>query len=152
MKMLRSTYLVLENQKQELETMLKYVLTELNIAREKGDLKENAEYSSAKSKKIEIEREINEITRKLLSSSIIDNLVLQDFITFGNTVILQNLNTQQEVIYTILGEEESDLSLGIISYDSILGKNLLGKKINDRFSFSTISGTKEFLVKAFFIK
>jgi transcription elongation factor GreA len=151
-KMLKSTYEKLQLEKKTLEDRLPDVINEVNLAREKGDLRENAEYHAAKATKSDMENHIIHITSKLLKATIMSDINLKDFITFGNTVLLEDLKTNKEYIYTILGEEETDISMGIISCESILGENLLGKKKNDEFIFETPSGEREFLVKDFYIK
>lgn len=151
-KMLKSTYEKLQLEKKILEEKLPEVINEVNLAREKGDLRENAEYHAAKASKADIENHISNITSKMLRATIINEIILKDSITFGNTVLLEDLKTNKEYIYTILGEEETDISIGIISCESLLGQNLLGKKKNDEFIFQTPSGEREFLVKDFYIK
>lgn len=151
-KMLKSTYEKLQLEKKILEEKLPEVINEVNLAREKGDLRENAEYHAAKASKADIENHISNITSKMLRATIINEIILKDFITFGNTVLLEDLKTNKEYIYTVLGEEETDISIGIISCESILGQNLLSKKKNDEFIFQTPSGEREFLVKDFYIK
>lgn len=151
-KMLKSTYERLQTEKKILEDKLPEIINEVNLAREKGDLRENAEYHAAKATKTDMENNISHITSKLLRATIINDIVLKDFITFGNTVLLEDLKTNKEYTYTILGEEETDISMGIISCESILGQNLLGKKKDDEFIFETPSGEREFLIKDFYIK
>ena len=150
--MLKSTYEKLQLEKKHLEEKLPKVINEVNLAREKGDLRENAEYHAAKATKADMENNISHITGKLLRATIIGDITLREFITFGNTVLLEDLKTNKEYIYTILGEEETDISMGIISCESILGQNLLGKQKDDEFIFDTPSGEREFLVKDFYVK
>jgi len=151
-KMQKSTYEKLQKHKKILEDTLQKVILEVNIARERGDLRENAEYNAAKSSKFHLESELSALNQKLLHATIVTQIVLKDFITFGNTVLLEDINTKKEFTYTILGEEEADLSVGKISCDSLLGKNILGKKNNETFTFSTPNGPREFLIKSFFVK
>lgn len=151
-KMTKNTYKNLQEKKISLEKQLSSVILDLNFAREKGDLSENGEYTAAKASKINLEQEISIITRKLLNSYIVEEILLKDFITFGNTVNLEDLNEKKKYSYTILGEEETDLSKNIISCESNLGKNLLGKKIGEIFLFETPNGIKKFFIESFFIK
>jgi transcription elongation factor GreA len=150
-RMLKKTYEKLHLEKKVLESELPNIINEVNLAREKGDLRENAEYTSAKATKIDIEHRISLITTKLLKASIINEIILKDFVTFGVTVNLKDLKTGKKYTYTILGEEEANISENIISCDSILGENLLGKKKNDEFIFETPSGEREFFVEDLFI-
>lgn len=149
--MLPVTYQHLQKRKKEIEEKLPHITNEISIARERGDLRENFEYKAAKETKYNMDKELTEINRKIINAHIIDNVVLKEFITFGNTVVLEDLNTNKEFIYEILGEEETDISNGIISCDSLLGRNLLGKKTKDQFTFQTPGGEREFLIKSFFI-
>lgn len=151
-KMLKSTYEKLQLEKKILEDKLPEIINEVNLAREKGDLRENAEYHAAKATKGDMENHITHIASKLLRATIMSDIALKSYITFGNTVLLEDLKTNKEYVYTILGEEETDISMGIISCESILGQNLLGKKKEDEFIFETPSGEREFLVKDFYIK
>jgi transcription elongation factor GreA len=151
LKMLRGTYERLQRDKKALEESLIHVINDVNVARERGDLRENAEYNAAKSTKIDLERNLSNINQKLLRASIVENIVLKDFITFGNTVVLEDLKNKIEFTYVVLGEEEADIGQGKISCDSILGYNLLGKRKDEKFIFQTPGGAKEFLVKNFYI-
>lgn len=148
-KMLKETYVKLQKQKKELEETLISITQEVNVARERGDLRENAEYSAAKSAKIDLEKHLADINRKLFHAVIVEQISLKDFVTFGNTVILENIDTKKEYIYQVLGEEEANIAEGCISCDSPLGKQLLGKKANENFAFETPSGVKHFVVKSF---
>lgn len=152
LKIQKKTYEKLQEHKKNLEEELQNVLIELNNAREKGDLRENAEYTSAKSKKHDLEKEITDITYRLLNSTIVEDIILKEVVTFGNTIIIEDQKIKRESIYTILGEEEADISEGKISCDSLLGRNILGKRKGDIFSIETPNGLKTFLLKDFFIK
>ncbi len=119
--------------KKELE-QLKRVERPENIkaieeARAHGDLSENAEFTAAKDRQGFIEGRIGELEFKLGNADIIeaDNLP-KDRVVFGCRVLLENLDTGEEVTYQLVGTDESDISQGRISITSPLGKALLGKK------------------------
>ena len=98
-------------------------------ARAHGDLSENAEFTAAKDRQGFIEGRIGELEFKLGNADIIeaDNLP-KDRVVFGCRVLLENLDTGEEVTYRLVGTDESDISQGRISITSPIGKALLGKK------------------------
>ncbi len=122
-----------ETLKKELET-LKRVARPENIkaieeARAHGDLSENAEFAAAKDRQGFIEGRIGELEFKLANADIIDAENLsKDRVVFGCRVLLENLDTGEEVTYQLVGPDESDISRGRISISSPLGKALLGKE------------------------
>jgi transcription elongation factor GreA len=152
-KMQKETYDRLQKEKKELEEKIIHVTKEVEIARERGDLRENAEYSAARASEAQLKFTLGQITEKLRNAMVIDITTIEnkDFITFGCTVFLFDKTLNKETIYTILGEEEANITERKISCDSPLGQNLLGKKINEEFSFQTPGGLKTFIVKNFFI-
>jgi transcription elongation factor GreA len=116
-------------------------------ARAHGDLSENAEYHAAKERQGMLDARIRDLEYKLGAAQIIDpNNAPKDKVVFGVTVLLENLDTEEEVTYQILGPEESDVKNGKISVTSPLGKALLGKKPDDEITVVTPSGLKRFCV------
>jgi transcription elongation factor GreA len=119
--------------KKELEN-LKRVERPQNIkaieeARAHGDLSENAEFAAAKERQGFIEGRIGELGFKLGNADIIDpDKLPKDRVVFACRVLLENLDTGEEVTYQLVGPDESDISQGRISISSPLGKALLGKK------------------------
>ena len=98
-------------------------------ARAHGDLSENAEFTAAKDRQGFIEGRIGELEFKLGNADVIEADDLpKDRVVFGCRVLLENLDTGEEVIYQLVGPDESDISQGRISITSPLGKALLGKK------------------------
>ena len=110
-------------------TIIKAIAT----AREFGDLKENAEYHAAKEKQSFIEGRIKNIESKLSNAQVIDitTLNITDKVVFGSTVCLLNLDDQSTVTYKIVGEDESNIEKGLLSYKAPLAKAIIGKNIND---------------------
>ena len=110
-------------------TIIKAIAT----AREFGDLKENAEYHAAKEKQSFIEGRIKNIESKLSNAQVIDitTLNITDKVVFGSTVCLLNLDDQSTVTYKIVGEDESNIEKGLLSYKAPLAKAMIGKNIND---------------------
>lgn len=104
----------------------------IETARAHGDLSENAEYHAAKERQGFLEGKIGEISHKLGNARIIDpKNVPRDFVRFASKVLVENLDSQEEKEYMIVGPDEVAIELGKISVASPLGKALLGKKPGD---------------------
>jgi transcription elongation factor GreA len=105
------------------------VVQMIATAREHGDLKENAEYHAARDKQSFIEGRMKDLEAKLALAEVIDPSKLAgDRVAFGATVRLVNTETEEEVVYKILGADESDINQGQISVTSPLARSLLGKE------------------------
>lgn len=120
----------------ELERLVKVdreqVKAEIAEARSHGDLKENAEYHAAKEKQSHLEGRIAELQAKLGGANVVDvSKVQSDKIVFGATVTLYNEEKEKSITYQIVGEDEARTSEGKISYNSPLGKALIGKEEGD---------------------
>ena len=102
-------------------------------ARAHGDLKENAEYHAAREQQSFIEGRINELDAKLATAQIIDVTTINAHgkIVFGTTVTLVNVETDEEVHYQIVGEEESDIKQNLVSIISPIARALIGKTKGD---------------------
>ncbi|MDH3973044.1 MAG: transcription elongation factor GreA [Deltaproteobacteria bacterium] len=121
------------------------VIEAIAVAREHGDLSENAEYDAAKEKQGFIEGRIKEIETKLPACDIIDISKLSgDKVVFGATVTLSDVDTDKEVTYKIVGVDEADVKTGKISILSPIARGLIGKSVDDEVSIATPSGNKEF--------
>ena len=104
----------------------------IETARAHGDLSENAEYHAAKERQSFLEGRIGEIGYKLGTARVIDPAtVSKDFVRFANTVLVENLDSNEEIQYMIVGEDEADISKGKISASSPLGSALIGKEPGD---------------------
>jgi len=124
------------------------IITAIATAREFGDLKENAEYHAAKEKQSFIEGRISEIESKLSNSEVIDisKLSISNKVVFGSTVTLVNLDNDQIVTYKIVGEDESDIENGLLSYKSPLSKAMIGKSTDDLVELKTPEINQDFQV------
>ena len=124
------------------------VITAIATAREFGDLKENAEYHAAKEKQSFIEGRISEIESKLSNSEVIDinKLSISNKVVFGSTVTLLNLDNDQIITYKIVGEDESDIENGLLSYKSPLSKAMIGKSTDDLVELKTPEINQDFQV------
>ena len=133
--------------KEELE-MLKRVDRPQNIraieeARAHGDLSENAEYAAAKDRQGFIEGRIGELEFKVANAEIIETRKLpKDRVVFGSKVLLENIDTGEDVEYQLVGPDESDIEKGRISISSPLGKAILGKKPGDELTFEVPGGKR----------
>lgn len=116
-------------------------------ARAHGDLSENAEFSAAKERQGFIEGRINELEYKIAHANVIDPTKLnKDSAFFGCTVILENIDTGEEVEYQLVGPDESDVKQGRISVTSPIGKALLGKKLGDEIVVQVPAGQRHYEV------
>ena len=124
------------------------IITAIATAREFGDLKENAEYHAAKEKQSFIEGRIREIESKLSNSEVIDinKLSISNKVVFGSTVTLLNLDNDQIITYKIVGEDESDIENGLLSYKSHLSKAMIGKSTDDLVELKTPEINQDFQV------
>jgi len=122
------------------------VIKEIEIALGHGDLSENAEYTYAKEKQALIERRIKDLQERLAASEIIDlsNRAKSDRVVFGCSVTLEDLDNSERKVYTLLGADEADISQGVISVSSPLGKALIGKEANDVVEVKTPNGIREY--------
>ena len=112
-------------------------------ARAHGDLSENAEYAAAKDRQGFIEGRINELEFKLANIDIIDTDKLpKDRAVFGCKVVLENIETGEDVSYQLVGPDESDIENGRISVSSPLGKALIGRKPGDELTLEVPGGKR----------
>ncbi len=119
----------------------------LDEARQLGDLKENAEYHSAKDKLALIDSQIAELNAVISKAVIIDPSTLpHNKVSFGSTVSLVDTNTDEEFTYTIVGGVESNADKGLISFNSPLAKQLMGKEEGDEVTATLPGGVKTFEV------
>jgi len=115
-------------------------------AREHGDLKENAEYHAAKEQQGLIESRIRDIENKLANSQVIDVSDIEPTgkVIFGTTVEIQDMKDSNLTSYKIVGEDEADAKLSMISVNSPLARSLIGKSEGDFVNLETPGGKKEY--------
>lgn len=115
-------------------------------ARELGDLKENAEYHAAREQQSFAEGRINEIEAKLSNAQVIDITTISKTgkVLFGTTVILINMDDDQEVEYKIVGDDEANIKVNKISVNSPIARAMIGKEEGDVVLVSTPSGKVEY--------
>ena len=121
------------------------VIAAISEARAHGDLKENAEYHAAKEQQGFIEGRIKEIEGKIANAQEVDITIInaQGKVVFGSTVEVIDLHNDQEITYKIVGEDESDIKLGLISYTSPIARALIGKSEGDEIIFQAPGGKRE---------
>ncbi|WP_026973048.1 transcription elongation factor GreA [Aliagarivorans marinus] len=115
-------------------------------AREHGDLKENAEYHAAREQQGFCEGRIQEIEAKLSNVQVIDVTKMPNNgkVIFGATVTLLNLDTEDEVTYQIVGDDEADLKQNMISVNSPIARALIGKQLDDEVTVHTPGGEVDY--------
>ncbi|WP_154101265.1 transcription elongation factor GreA [Buchnera aphidicola] len=126
-----------------------FIVQAIANARQLGDLKENAEYHSAREEQSFCEHRICEIEKKILYAQIIDvtKIPFRGVVIFGSTVTVLQNSTNDIFIYTIVGDDEANCKEFSISIHSPMSRALIGKKKNDIAIVNTPSGSVEYLIK-----
>jgi transcription elongation factor GreA len=118
---------------------------DIGVAREHGDLSENAEYHAAKERQGMVEARIKDIEDKLSRAEIIDPAALDGSrVRFGATVGLLNVDTSEEMTYQIVGAEEADIEHGTISVAAPLARALIGREVGDEVTVRLPVGTRRY--------
>lgn len=141
----------LREELKELKTVRRpQIIDAIAEARAHGDLRENAEYHAAREQQGFIEGRISEIEAKLSNAQIIDvtKLTQSGRVVFGCTVDLVNVETDEEVTYQIVGEDEADIKAGLISVSSPIARALIGKEEGDIAPVETPGGLVEYEIAA----
>ena len=122
------------------------VIEAIAVAREHGDLKENAEYHAAREQQGFIEGRIKEIEGKLSNAEIIDvtKLNASGRVVFGATVVLVDVDSGDETKYQIVGEDEADIKLGRVSVGSPMARAIIGKEEGDVVEVVAPNGRREY--------
>ncbi len=135
----------LQEELQELKSVLRpKIIAAIAEARAHGDLKENAEYAAAREQQSFVEGRIKEIEYKVSNAQIIDisDIPCSGKVIFGATVTLLNCDTEEEVCYQIVGEDEADVKAQRISITSPIARGLIGKLEGDVVDIQTPGGIK----------
>ena len=121
------------------------VIQAISVAREHGDLSENAEYHAAKEKQSFIEGRIAELEDKLSRAEVIDlSKIKGSKIVFGATVTIVDLESEEEFTYRIVGEDEASIKDGKISNTSPMARALIGKSIGDEAEVAAPGGARAY--------
>ena len=122
------------------------VIEAIAEARAHGDLKENAEYHAAREQQGFIEGRIQDIEGKLSNAQVIDVTAMQanGKVIFGATVVIMDVDSEEEVTYQIVGDDEADIKAGRISVNSPVARALIGKEEGDVAEVQAPGGIKEY--------
>lgn len=122
-------------------------IRDIELALEHGDLSENAEYHAAKEKQGHLAGRIDYVEDKIARAQVIDaNPAELDRVRFGTTVMLSDTESGEEISYTIVGEDESDATKGLLSVTSPVARALMGKEVDDEVTVRVPKGTRVFEV------
>lgn len=122
---------------------------ELKRARAMGDLSENAEFIMAKQRQDIVGARLAQLKKRLADLSLINmNNIPKDRIAFGSKVVLHDVDRDTEIEYQLVTSEEADVSKGLISTTSPIGRGLMGKKMGDTVKIATPNGPREFEVRS----
>lgn len=140
----RNGYETLHKELRRLKTVDRpAVIKAIEEARAHGDLSENAEYDAAKERQAFIEGRLNELSFKLNNADVIDPESLpKDRAVFASRVLLENIDTGEDVEYQLVGPEESDINEGRISIASPLGRAIVGRKPGDEITLQAPGGKR----------
>jgi transcription elongation factor GreA len=147
--MTRAGYDQLEAELKRLKTRDRIqIVKEIETARAHGDISENAEFHAAKERQSHIETRIRQLEDKLARAQVIDPSGSEpDAVRFGLTVVLLDAETDEEVTYTLVGEDEADAAKGRISFNSPIARALLGRGVDDAVTVRVPKGTREFEIR-----
>ena len=143
----------LQNLKSELEDLKNVqrpkVVEAIAEARSHGDLKENAEYHAAKEQQALIESRVIAINDLIARANVIDVTKIENDgkVIFGATVNLKDLDTEKQITYKLVGQDEADIKKNLIFFKSPIGKALIGKNIGEMVGVITPSGERNFEIK-----
>jgi transcription elongation factor GreA len=121
------------------------IVKEIEVARAHGDISENAEYHAAKERQGQIEARIRLLEDRLARAQVIDGRGQStEKVSFGATVVLSDIDSGDEVTYTIVGEDEADIASGLISITSPVARALMGRERDSSVRVQVPKGTREF--------
>jgi len=135
-----------EDLRLHLEVLRPEVIIAIEEARAHGDISENSEFDAAKDRQAHIEGRIRYLEHKVTAAEVIDpsQLPPSDRVIFGATVTLRDLENEDELVYQIVGTDESDVKNGLVSVTSPIGRALVGRDLGDEVKVITPRGTREF--------
>jgi transcription elongation factor GreA len=122
---------------------------EILRAREHGDISENAEYKAAKERQSYLEGRKAQLQQRLAALSLVNfDKIPTDRAAYGSKVVLYEYETDKEVEYRLVSAEESNISQGLISITSPIGRSLVGKMVGDSIEIVTPSGKKDYEMRS----
>ena len=120
---------------------------EIGIARDKGDISENAEYDAAKEAQGMLEKRISEMEDKLSRATVMENVeIAGDKAYIGATIKVKDLDSGEDSNYTLVAQEEANFSEGKISIESPIGSALLGHKVGDKVNIQIPAGSLKYKI------
>ena len=124
------------------------IVKDIEEARAHGDLSENSEYEDAKERQSLTEGRVRDMEAKLAASEVIDVTKLEpsDRVVFGVTVVVEDLDTDEEARYRIVGEDESDVKQGLISVRSPIARALIGREVDDEVTVRAPGGDRKMVI------
>jgi transcription elongation factor GreA len=142
--MTKRGYEALKKEMEHLKTVVRpQNIRAIEEARAHGDLSENAEYHAAKEKQGFIEGRLAELSFKINAAEVIEpGATPSDRAVFASTVVLENVDTEESVSYQLVGEDESDIEKGRISFSSPLGRAIIGRKPGDEIVLNAPGGKR----------
>ena len=144
--MLAEGYRLLSDEVKRLKLERPEIIEAIEVARAHGDLSENAEYHAAKERQGQIEASIADIEDRISRALIIDPTTLSgDKVVFGATVTLVD-EDNKKIRYQLVGQQEADARVGRISYNSPLGRALIGREVGDEVEVTTPAGDRYYEV------
>jgi len=144
----REGYEKLRKELEELKTVKRRKLSKaIGEARAHGDISENAEYDAAKEAQGLNEKKIHELAEKLSRAKILDDQDMQkDIVLIGATVKLKDVESGEELEYTLVAEEEADIASGKISVTSPVGSGLVDHKVGDKVEIKVPAGILKYKI------
>ncbi len=133
-----------------LEVLRPGIVRDIEEARAHGDISENSEYEDAKHRQSLCEARMIDLKSKIARAEVIRiaDMPHSDRIVFGTTVHLEDLDSDEKVVYRIVGVDEADVAQGRISFSSPLGKALIGRSVDDEIVVETPRGRRTVVVVA----
>ena len=130
------------------EVVRPQIVKDIEEARAHGDLSENSEYEDAKERQSLTEGRVRDLESKLAAAEIIDITKIEpsDRVVFGVTVLVEDLTTEEESEYRIVGEDEADVKKGLISVRSPIARALIGREVDDEVTVKAPSGDRKLVI------
>ncbi len=129
------------------------IILAIEEARSHGDLSENADYDAAKERQGFVESRISDLQAKLAEAEVVDTTRLKsETVIFGAHVKIMDLDSEEELSYQIVGEDEADVKNGKLSVFSPLARSIIEKKKGDEVEFQSPNGEKEYEILDLFFK
>lgn len=146
-------YAALRNELMKLKGMRPELARAIEIARGHGDLSENGDYDAAKEKSGMVEAKIRDIEARLSNAEVIDprKLGTPNRVVFGVSVKLEDVDSGEQRVISLVGAEESDVEKGWISFEAPLGKGVIGKELGDVARVALPGGAREFEILEIFV-